>query len=356
MNANIPRVRKLRSSVRPDDASWHLLSHDFVDGKLAPILGAQAADSSTLGAQIIVPSLLGQGVWRFIALQDGVSVMLADLEYKEDRHIEVPGEHLIKIRIMLSGQLKTDKLDIHIDGTGAYLEYYSPSAGGGYVLSGGSPVKMVVISILPEKFSEIIKFLPEEIPDILYPLVEPESSISKSINIRIGPELSRAANDMLYSLTIIMPRLVRSYLYAKAIEILSVLVTQIDRLNDAPLHHVKATPRDMDRIYQARDILYQNYCKPPTIPSLARIVGINQTKLKSLFRITFDMTVGDFIQKRRMEKALELLHDFDLSIAQIAYEVGYSHPANFSAVFKRFYGHLPRDARTAGGYMQCAPE
>lgn len=41
-----------------------------------------------------------------------------------------------------------------------------------------------------------------------------------------------------------------------------------------------------------------------------------------------------------------------LSVTQIAYEVGYEHPANFSTAFRRHFGLLPRDvmARSANGF------
>jgi AraC-like DNA-binding protein len=32
-------------------------------------------------------------------------------------------------------------------------------------------------------------------------------------------------------------------------------------------------------------------------------------------------------------------------VSQVAYRIGYSHPANFSAAFKRHFGLTPRDVR-----------
>ena len=61
------------------------------------------------------------------------------------------------------------------------------------------------------------------------------------------------------------------------------------------------------------------------------------TKVKS----TYDTGIGEYIETKRMEKAIQLLTGTDLSVAEIADKVGYSTPRYFSTRFKSRTGTTP---------------
>lgn len=92
---------------------------------------------------------------------------------------------------------------------------------------------------------------------------------------------------------------------------------------------------------EAIDILYKEWLQPPTIAALARRVGQNECYLKSWFRQQTGMSVGTFVRKLRMEKALDLIESRKYSVLQTALSVGYSNPSHFSQAFKQFHGRLP---------------
>jgi AraC-like DNA-binding protein len=100
--------------------------------------------------------------------------------------------------------------------------------------------------------------------------------------------------------------------------------------------------RDLNRIYLARDYLKNNFASAPSIGELARRVGMNQTKLKAAFREVTGMTIYEYILRCRMERAAILLQTQEYSVAEVAYQVGYTYPANFTHAFKKFHGALPR--------------
>ena len=107
----------------------------------------------------------------------------------------------------------------------------------------------------------------------------------------------------------------------------------------------KIEPRGRARhqaaIDEAVDILRSEWADPPTIAALARRVGINECYLKAQFRQYTGLSVGEFVRKLRMERALELIESGNHSVLETAFCVGYSNPSHFSAAFKRFYGRLP---------------
>ena len=54
-----------------------------------------------------------------------------------------------------------------------------------------------------------------------------------------------------------------------------------------------------------------------------------------------NQTPRSFIRNIRLAKAAELLSQRKMSIAEVAYEVGFSNPNNFATAFKEMYGMPP---------------
>ena len=80
---------------------------------------------------------------------------------------------------------------------------------------------------------------------------------------------------------------------------------------------------------------------PLTIKELSAIVGYNTTKLKSHFKQVYGTTIFKYITQLRMEKAKTLIRADNYTVAQAAYEVGYSNPQHFTVAFKKTMGCLP---------------
>ncbi|MBN2706682.1 MAG: helix-turn-helix transcriptional regulator [Deltaproteobacteria bacterium] len=99
--------------------------------------------------------------------------------------------------------------------------------------------------------------------------------------------------------------------------------------------------RHQAAIDEAVDILRRQWSDPPSIAALARRVGTNECYLKSEFRQALGLSIGEFVRKLRMERALELIEAGGQSVLETAYSVGYSNPSHFSAAFKRYHGRLP---------------
>ena len=94
---------------------------------------------------------------------------------------------------------------------------------------------------------------------------------------------------------------------------------------------------------KAKDYLLKNYVSPPTIHDLAHLCATNESKLKIVFKQVYKMTIYNYIQKLRLEKANLLLKDKVLNIGEIAKDVGYKHQGHFSKLFFKTYGIYPKD-------------
>jgi DNA-binding response OmpR family regulator len=75
---------------------------------------------------------------------------------------------------------------------------------------------------------------------------------------------------------------------------------------------------------------------------LADKLKISRRQLYRKLKALTDQTVHDFITDIRMTRAAELLLTGEYNIAEVAYKVGYSEPANFSRSFTRRYGKSPK--------------
>jgi len=138
--------------------------------------------------------------------------------------------------------------------------------------------------------------------------------------------------------------LVRStYLEGVTLELLS---CQIKQFKDSTLPQSKQVALrkyDVERIFEAKEILLERIKEPPTIKTLAKLVGLNQTKLKAGFKAVFDKPVKTWLRDRQLEIARLLILEQEMSIRNIAETVGYKNQSHFSKRFQEKYGILPKN-------------
>ncbi len=137
--------------------------------------------------------------------------------------------------------------------------------------------------------------------------------------------------------------LVRSiFIEGKALELFSKQIKQYNEDKASPLKSITLRKSDLEKIQQAEKILVQDFSKPPTIEKLAKLVGINQQKLKQGFRKIYDTTINNYLRVERMEASSNLLLK-GKSVREVASEVGYSNQSHFAKRFREQYGVLPRE-------------
>ncbi len=84
------------------------------------------------------------------------------------------------------------------------------------------------------------------------------------------------------------------------------------------------------------------------IPELAEAAGLSQNYLARAFRRRYGMPVPHFILLRRIELARHLLTTSELTVKQIAHEVGLPDVQHFNKQFRRLAGMSPSAYRKAG--------
>lgn len=98
---------------------------------------------------------------------------------------------------------------------------------------------------------------------------------------------------------------------------------------------------NLEKMYEARDIILSNLASPCSLMNLAQQVGTNECYLKKHFKQVFGTTVFGYMHKLRMERSKEILQNNNKKIAEVAKLSGYKHASHFTTAFKKFFGYLP---------------
>ncbi len=91
--------------------------------------------------------------------------------------------------------------------------------------------------------------------------------------------------------------------------------------------------------------LHHAFERPFHLARLARYCGVSPAYLCRLFRNYLNTTPVGYLTRLRLHLAKQLLETTDLSLADIAFLVGYHHPTYFIRQFRRLYGQPPSQVR-----------
>lgn len=95
-------------------------------------------------------------------------------------------------------------------------------------------------------------------------------------------------------------------------------------------------------INEAIAYINKNYQKPLKLTDIAHYVGMNESYISRLFKKCLNINFVDYLNHIRVNKAKELLIQQQLSVAEIAYQVGYQNESYFSRIFKAIEGVSPK--------------
>ncbi|MCQ2501050.1 MAG: AraC family transcriptional regulator [Lachnospiraceae bacterium] len=99
----------------------------------------------------------------------------------------------------------------------------------------------------------------------------------------------------------------------------------------------------IERIHQIHEYLIRDLTVRPTIEELSRQFHMNTSTLKQVFRGVYGQPIATYMKEYRMRRAMEILADEKMSIADLARFVGYENQSKFTAAFKQFTGQLPSE-------------
>ncbi|SHJ68592.1 AraC-type DNA-binding protein [Tangfeifania diversioriginum] len=81
---------------------------------------------------------------------------------------------------------------------------------------------------------------------------------------------------------------------------------------------------------------------------LAAEMGMSYSSLHRRLKENLKKNISIFIRERRLEKAKEILQNENLSVAEIAYKVGFGSPTYFNKCFHEYFGISPGEFKKGG--------
>ena len=98
-----------------------------------------------------------------------------------------------------------------------------------------------------------------------------------------------------------------------------------------------------------RQYLDEHFREALTLPDIGKALNISEYYLAHIFKDAFDSPPMQYVMKRRIGEAQNLLSDTDMSITDITYHLGFSSVSHFTSSFSRYVGTSP------GKYRQSLP-
>jgi AraC family transcriptional regulator len=103
----------------------------------------------------------------------------------------------------------------------------------------------------------------------------------------------------------------------------------------------KTTPLPRWRLKRAMDYVESRLDETITLAELAASTGLTRMHFAAQFRAATGLRPHEYLLRRRVERAQEMLLGTDMPVVEIALSVGFQTQSHFTTVFKRFTGQPP---------------
>lgn len=151
--------------------------------------------------------------------------------------------------------------------------------------------------------------------------------ILRTVNEIISEGQQPSLNDYFYKL--------------KTLELLYYLFESLSRRDNN--HAVlRLNERDIDAIYRVRQAIAADLSQAKPISELKRIAGMNELKMRQLFKQIFGKGIYEYFQHLRMTEAARMLREDKLSVSETGYALGFENLSHFTRLFEHHIGMKPK--------------
>ncbi|MDO5717379.1 MAG: AraC family transcriptional regulator [Tissierellia bacterium] len=134
-------------------------------------------------------------------------------------------------------------------------------------------------------------------------------------------------------------------LESKVYEVLTLIAYYLENEGESLLKSKSISEKDIQLLQEITKYIDEHYNFNISLQTLSKIACMSESKMKKIFKIIYNMSITEYIQRKRMSVAEHLLISTSLSINEISTVVGYSNPSRLTELFKRYYGSNPSNYR-----------
>ena len=225
-------------------------------------------------------------------------------------------------------------------------------------------------------YSEIDRYIKESFQQDLYLQYEKNIKKQESHNLENWPQFISELENISNVFTYYDPVYIKNIVYSTILETISHLlhITSKDQKDAFSILWMDiSTSESMDELIkickniatsfkpivsfslsgrhkklsnEIKNYIYENYMKPISSSSLARMLYLSDRTIRDIFFKENGISLSDFLRQYRMEKAYELIKTGNYKIYEISQMVGYSDVSTFRKAFAQHFGKKPSDIIT----------
>lgn len=98
-------------------------------------------------------------------------------------------------------------------------------------------------------------------------------------------------------------------------------------------------------LLRAKDLMDRAYAEPLDVPALARAACASPAHFSRVFKRAFGETPHQYLVRRRIERAKDLLRGTDQPVTDVCLAVGFQSLGSFSSAFRAIVGEPPSEYR-----------
>lgn len=194
-----------------------------------------------------------------------------------------------------------------------------------------------------------------------FKIEEPRELTFISVERSLASRLLAAAGGTLDDLSILADRPMRDSLLAELCRrfesdplvndavrewTLGLIFASLLRLAQAHARRQKSAALESCKLDQALAAIDADLENAPSIDKLAKLTGMPRRAFTAAFRAATGLPVHQFILRRRVDRAVELLEHSELPLADIASLAGFTHQAHMNRVVTKLKGLSPGRLRS----------
>lgn len=301
----------------------------------------------------VVVTTPGAGAGTFDYARVNAGTVLGIINWQPERDTDdvvTVGQHRVKLNFPLSGSARYAQADAGVAfGTRpmtAGIMLHPAGMEKRECVGAGEPHTGVVISCSGDYLDAALDVASAAFPAPLARFLRTGEAEFFYADVPMSLEMAATVRALLHSAH--RGRMRRLHAEAKGLDLICQFFRQLGAGEAASGRGGPPSARDRECVEALRRRLDADFMQLHPLDDMANELGVSDQRLAACFRQMLGMGVSDYVQDLRMAHARRLLVDTDRAITQIAYDMGYDYPGNFSTAFKRRFGLSPRQVRRLG--------
>lgn len=110
-------------------------------------------------------------------------------------------------------------------------------------------------------------------------------------------------------------------------------------------NRLKLSDIDETALDSVASYICDHYASKISQDFLCQIAMMGKTKLKETFKNKFNMSITEYIQRKKINVAEHMILNTDLSISEVSRSVGYRSQSRFTQLYKKYTGSYPSEMK-----------